>query len=262
MPRARPTEPRTETDGPARTVLTGFVPDRLTPVPIHHQLATHLQQAIASGDLAPGTLLPSEPTLVEMLGVSRPTIRRAMQRLVDTALVVRRRGIGTRVLPPRVSRSIELASLHEDLERAGLHPTTQVLDLGLTPATDRVADLLEVRPASPVLRIVRLRLADDVPIALMTNHLPEELAPITSTEIETTSLYRLLRAKAVNPHIANQTVGARRATPEEADTLQEPSSALLTVDQVTYDDRGRAIEVGHHLYAASRYQLHSALLRT
>ena len=97
------------TPGHRRTAR--LVVDRNSPFPLYFQVAQHLEDAIRSGALATGTLFQNEVDLAASLGLSRPTMRRAMQHLVDKGLVVRRRGIGTRVVQPKLRRPLELTSL-------------------------------------------------------------------------------------------------------------------------------------------------------
>src|SRR5690606_15067728 len=99
--------------------------DRSSPVPLYFQFAQQLQHLIESGVLTPGTRLENEISLADRFGLSRPTMRQAMQHLVDKGLLSRKRGVGTRVITDRVRRQGELTSLHEDLRREGRHPRTE-----------------------------------------------------------------------------------------------------------------------------------------
>ena len=122
--------------------------DRTSPVPLYFQVAQQLERAIEDGRMPPGTRLDNEIQLAEQLGMSRPTLRRAMQHLVDKGLVVRRRGIGTRVVQPKVRRSLELTSLYDDLEATARRPTTRVLANEVVPASDEAAEALGLDPDS------------------------------------------------------------------------------------------------------------------
>ncbi len=90
--------------------------DRSSPVPLYFQVAQRLEKMIESGQLAPGARLENEIALAEQLGLSRPTMRQAIQYLVDKGLLSRKRGVGTQVVNTRVRRSVELTSLYDDLE--------------------------------------------------------------------------------------------------------------------------------------------------
>ena len=93
--------------------------DRETPVPLYHQLAEQLSASIASGVLQPGDPFENEVAMAERLRLSRPTVRRAIQELVDQGMLVRRRGLGTTVADRKVHRQAELSSLFDDLRREG-----------------------------------------------------------------------------------------------------------------------------------------------
>ena len=251
-------------DGPVDDVelaLRGLSINRSSPVPLYFQVAQHLESAISSGQIPPGTRFENEIALADRLGLSRPTMRRAMQHLVDKGLIVRRRGIGTRVVQPKVRRPLELTSLFDDLTGTGQEPTTQVLGCEILDADPVVADKLDVPEGTSVFRIERLRCARELPIARMTNFLPVGLVDFTADDLERRGLYELLRANGVRLHSAIQTVGARKASAPEARLLGEPrGAALLTMQRLSFDDHGQPVEWGDHLYAASRYAFEINLL--
>jgi GntR family transcriptional regulator len=235
--------------------------DRGSPVPLYFQVAQYLERAIEDGRMPPGTRLDNEILLAEQLGLSRPTLRRAMQHLVDKGLLVRRRGVGTRVVQPKVRRPLELTSLFDDLTTAGRRPTTKVLSNETEPASPEIAATLDLPEGAEVRRITRLRSALDQPIAKMVNVLPGDIPGLTTPALERYGLYQLLRAAGVHLHTATQTIGARRATAEEARALGEAKgAALLTMQRLTYDDHGRPVELGTHVYAATRYSFELSLL--
>src|ERR671933_1680040 len=139
--------------------------DRTSPVPLYYQVAQQLEQLIESGQLPPGTKLDNEILLADQLGLSRPTLRRAIEYLVDRGYLVRKRGVGTQVVHPKVRRPVELTSLYDDLTTSGKTPSTTVLSLRTLPATDAVAHALGIDESTPVLALERLRYADDEPLA-------------------------------------------------------------------------------------------------
>ena len=134
---------------PDADALPRFVVDRSSPVPLYFQVAQHLEDAIHSGAIPTGTLFQNEVDLAASLGLSRPTMRRAMQHLVDKGLVVRRRGIGTRVVQPKLRRPLELTSLYDDLARAGRTPTTELLSFETVEASDDGRRAARGRPRAP-----------------------------------------------------------------------------------------------------------------
>src|SRR5258708_24381297 len=110
--------------------------DRTSPIPLYFQIAENLKEAIEAGTIAPGQRLDNELELAEQLGVSRPTVRQAIQRLVQQGLVVRRRGLRTVVVAPRLLRPVALTSLYHDLAPAQPAPPTPLLSLEEVAASD------------------------------------------------------------------------------------------------------------------------------
>jgi DNA-binding GntR family transcriptional regulator len=181
---------------------------------------------------------------------------------VGKGLIVRRRGIGTRVVQPKVRRPLELTSLYDDLREAGQEPRTEVLSFETVESDAHVAGKLGIAVGDPVVHVERLRSTDDKPIALMTNHLRHEAVRFDRTELANAGLYDLLARSGVLLHSATQTVSARPATPAEAKLLGEPrGAALLTMERETMDQDGVAVEYATHLYAASRYSFEIHLVR-
>ncbi|MET9354114.1 myo-inositol degradation transcriptional regulator [Streptomyces sp. NPDC006617] len=235
--------------------------DRSSPVPLYFQLSQQLEAAIEHGALTPGSLLGNEIELAARLGLSRPTVRQAIQSLVDKGLLVRRRGVGTQVVHSKVRRPLELSSLYDDLEAAGQRPATKVLVNTVVPATAEIAAALGVAEDSDVHRIERLRLTHGEPMAYLCNHLPPGLVDLDTGQLEATGLYRLMRAAGITLHSARQSIGARAATSGEAERLVEDAGApLLTMERTTFDDTGRAVEFGSHTYRPSRYSFEFQLL--
>lgn len=233
--------------------------DRTSPVPLYHQLASAIEAAIADGRLVPGAALENEISLAARLGISRPTARQALKSLVDRGLLVRRRGVGTQVAPAQIHRPVGLTSLYDDLEGAGRRPGTELLDWRKVEVPAEVAEELEVEPGTEVVMVKRLRTADGEPLAVLTNYLPEHLAP-SAEDLQRTGLYECMRARGCHPAVARQKIGARVSTAAEARVLGEPPrSALLTATRVAFDDAGRAVEVGHHIYRASMYVFETML---
>jgi DNA-binding GntR family transcriptional regulator len=234
--------------------------DRYSPVPMYYQVAQQLEAAIESGKLAPGTRLDGELALATQLGVSRPTLRRAIQYLVNRGYLVRRRAVGTQVIHPKVRRPVELSSLYDDLAASSKDPRTAVLSLGTVPASDRVANALGLEDGEEVLALERLRYADGQPLAVMRNWFPPGLVQLDAELLERTGLYQLMRAAGITLHLASQTIGARGASGAEAQLLQAAKGEpLLTMERTTYNENGQPVELGDHIYRASLYSFEIVL---
>ena len=228
--------------------------DRHSPVPLYFQVAQHLEQLIESGELPMGARLDNETDLAGQLGLSKPTMRRAIEYLVGRGLLVRKRGIGTQVVHTKVTREVGLTSLYDDLAKTGRDPSTEVVSFDTEPAPDEVAAKLGIEPGTPVYVFERLRYAGAEPLALMRNHVPEHLLRLSAADLEAQGLYNLFRASGIGMRIAKQAIGARAATAAEARALGERKGApLLVMERSVYDEQGRAVEHGHHVYRASRY---------
>jgi GntR family transcriptional regulator len=235
--------------------------DRASPVPLYYQVAQQLEQLIEAGELPPGTRLNNELVLADQLGLSRPTLRRAIEYLVDRGYLVRKRGVGTQVVNQKVRRPVELTSLYDDLSLSGKNPRTTVLSLKTPPATDVVAHALGVDEGSPVIALERLRYADGEPLAVMRNWIPVGLVELTPELLEQRGLYQVMRAAGLRLQLASQTIGARAATAAEARLLHATrGEPLLTMERTTYDDAGRTLEFADHFYRASLYSFEIVLV--
>ena len=244
------------------SALAGVRLDHTSPVPLYHQAARVLEQAIEDGRLPRGARLESELDLAEQLGISRPTMRAAIKQLVDKGLLIRRRGIGTTVAPRPVRRAVALTSLYDDLKREGREPRTRVLALEEVLCPPDVAEHLGLEPTAPVLSFERLRIAGSDPIALMHNVVPAGLLELERGDLERTGLYDVFRENGITPHVATQQVGARKAGAEEAELLEiEPGDPVLTMTRVAYDTSGRPIEYGSHRYPAESYWFEMMLVQ-
>jgi DNA-binding GntR family transcriptional regulator len=228
--------------------------DRSSPVPLYFQVAQRLEHMIESGELSAGMRLDNEIDLADQLGLSRPTMRRAIAYLVDRGLVVRKRGLGTQIAHAKVRRQVGLTSLFDDLAKSSRSPHTKVLSFTVEPASDALAVELGIGEGTDIYVFERLRYAEGEPLALMRNHVPASLLRLSADDLEGHGLYELLRAAGINLKVAKQSIGARAATVAEARMLGEARRApLLEMTRSAYDDQGRAVEHGNHIYRASRY---------
>ena len=240
--------------------LTAIVLDRDSPVPLYFQLAQQIENEIHTGSLRTGDRLDNEVKIAEDLGLSRPTVRAAFSYLVDRGLVQRRRGHGTTVTKEKVSRTVRLTSLFDDLATAGKRPTTQVLHNEVIRPSDLVKNVLGLEDGQLVIYLERLRYGDGEPIALLHNYIPTSLVTLSSEMLEEHGFYELLKAAGIYPDHATQRISAKNSSAVEARFFDEPKgTALLTMERTTYDDRGRVIEFAQHVYRASRYALISTV---
>ncbi|WP_104197562.1 GntR family transcriptional regulator [Cryobacterium sp. M15] len=235
--------------------------ERSGPIPLYFQVSQRIEKAILSGELPAGSRLENEVALGQRLGLSRPTVRRAIQEIVDKGLLVRRRGIGTQVVHGQVTRKVELTSLYDDLTSTHKVPSTHLLTLESQAADAKTAERLGIDEGSQTLHLRRVRLADDVPVAVMENWLPEEFIGIEPGDLVAHGLYQVLRSRGVTMRVARQHIGARKSTNEESVLLEiEKNSALLTMDRTAFDNSGRAVEFGQHCYRPDLYSFEVTLV--
>lgn len=235
--------------------------DRSGPVPLYFQVASRIEAAIRSNALPPGSRLEGEIAFAERLGLSRPTMRRAIQELVDKGLLVRRRGIGTQVVPRPLSRKVELTSLYDDLAGDGREPSTNVLLHEVVVPGAGICERLGIASPARVLHVRRLRLSGDVPLAVMENYLAPQFLDLTPDELRSYGLYQLLRSRGTAVSVAHQQIGAREATAEECILLEiRRRGPVLTMERTAYSATGQAVEYGRHCYRPDLYEFEITLV--
>lgn len=208
--------------------------------------------------LAVGGAIPSERLLSVDLGVSRLTVRAALDELVREGYLVRRRGAGTFVAEPKVAKGMDISSFSDDMRARGLTPGSRTLSLDVVPAGPRLGRILHVSPSEPVISVKRLRLADGDPMAIELLHVRESLLPALSAEdLEEHSFYDLLASRY---HLAivggTQTVEPTVTNDEESAALGVPlHSPALLFERVTRALSGDVIEFTSSTYRGDRYRL-------
>jgi GntR family transcriptional regulator len=223
--------------------------------PLYLRLTRRIGEAIDVGALKPGESLPPERELAALTGLSRVTVRKAVQTLVGAGRLVQRRGSGTFVAPrvEKVEQALSLlTSFSEDMTRRGkasrsvwlgraVHAASpeEMMALGLT-ATDRVA------------RLDRVRLADDVPLAIERASLSAALLP--DPEAVEVSLYAVLAARGLRPVRAVQRISAANLGAADAGLLEVPAGkATLRIERISYLASGRVVEFTRSLYRGDAY---------
>src|SRR5690242_475214 len=190
--------------------------ERSNPLPLYYQLKEVLRQQIRAGHLAPHTAIPSEPELVARYHVSRATVRQALTELVNEGLLYRQHGKGTFVCEPRIQQTqSELTSLTQDIRRRGKRPGGILLVSELVRGSEIVRKQLELADEEQVIRLERLRTADDLPIAHETDYLPHPSAGSIykrAKEVADGSLYSLMATEGLIPYLAEQTFKADTAS--------------------------------------------------
>lgn len=223
--------------------------------PRYAQLRRRLQQAIKEGVLAPNASLPPEREIAEIAGLSRVTVRKAMQELVDKGVIVQRQGSGSfvRENSVRVEQSLlNLTSFSEDMAQRGMATSSVWLERGIVRGSARECAALGLDADASISRIYRLRVADGRPLALERAALPLDMLP-NPLEVET-SLYELLAHAGHRPVRAIQRFTALNLGDEEAGLLDvPPGAAALSIERTSYLESGEVVEFTQSIYRGDAY---------
>jgi GntR family transcriptional regulator len=209
-----------------------------------------------------GDAIPSERALSQELGVSRLTLRAALDELVREGRLTRRRGSGTFVAEPKVAKGMTITSFSDDMRQRGLTPGSRTLEFRTIPAGARLGRILHVSPSEPVLSIKRLRLAEGEPMAVELLHVPESLFPgLTGRDLEEGSFYDLMVSRyGIEIVGGTQTVEPTVTGEEESHILGVPlHSPALLFERITRSATGETVEFTSSIYRGDRYRLVSEL---
>ncbi|MDP9835448.1 GntR family transcriptional regulator [Neorhizobium huautlense] len=226
-----------------------------------------LREQILSGEIAAETKLPSEPTLAQDHGVSRVTVRRALDKLASDGMILRRPGAGTFVnAGGKASMPVvaDFANVLTHLVEMGRKTGVKLISFGYVAATPQMAEELGLDPGEKLQRSVRVRLIDGQPFSYLVTHVPERIGmSYSEADLASTPLLELLERSGLVAERANQVIGATLAGPEVAAALDlDIGAALLSMTRVVFEPSGRGIEHLQALYRPDRYSFHMDLART
>ncbi|MFC5750927.1 GntR family transcriptional regulator [Actinomadura rugatobispora] len=204
-----------------------------------------------------GDALPSERRLAAELGVSRPTLRAAIDELAAQGLLDRRQGSGTYVAERKIAVALTMSSFTEDMIRRGMRPGGRVLSFRTETAGAKIGRRLSISPMEEVFTIRRLRLADGATMAIETLYLPRALVPeLRREDLEGRSFYTLLREHGIVLASGRETIEPTVTTAEEAEVLGVPVHApAFLFERVSHTEEGRPVEYVRSLYRGDRYRL-------
>jgi GntR family transcriptional regulator len=234
------------------------------PQPLFLQVHRRVADAIASGALRPGDRLPPERTLLEELGVSRATIRRALRQLVEDGLVDAVPGRGWFVRSGPLSEPPNaLMSITQLGARHGLSATARVLEARVRAATLDEAETFGIAPGADVFALRRLRMFDGVPVAVDASRVPLARAPqLPERDWTTASLMGTLDAAGAAPMHADYVTEAGGAQEDDAQHLElTPGAPVFIATTTSYDASDRVIELTRAVYRSDRYRFRARLER-
>lgn len=223
--------------------------DRNSPVPKYHQLKQIIREKIESGEWPPGELVPSEYELCKLYGVSRTTVRQTMACLVAEGLVVREQGKGTYVAHPKLEQGlVGFYSFTEEILKKGLRPRSEVIEVGVAPATKSVARRLLLTEGDQVVYLTRLRLANEEPIMLETSYLPHRYCPgLAEVDLNSRPLYDVLRGE-YRIELTRAREGFEPALADEYEARWlciEPAAPVLLLERLAFmaGERGEDVPI-------------------
>lgn len=235
-----------------------FSPERLQAEgsgPLYLKLRQVIESAIVDGRLQHGDALPPERDIADIAGISRVTVRKAVDDLVEAGRLVRRHGSGTFVVKPvqRVQQSLSLlTSFTEDMARRGLSASSRWIERGLHLPSPEEAMMLGLAGGARVARLDRLRIANDLPLAIERASLSSEVLP--DPFAVTGSLYEVLGASGYRPERAVQRISACNIRGQDAALLGvQAGDAGLSIERISYLASGRVVEFTRSLYRADAY---------
>ncbi|EJL34990.1 GntR family transcriptional regulator [Novosphingobium sp. AP12] len=221
--------------------------------PLYLQLARSLREHISSGGIDPGSALPSERDLSEMAGLSRVTVRKGIEQLIEEGVLIRRQGSGTFVARRIEAPGAKLSSFSDDTRSRGEDPGVVWIYKSYAQPTEEEATALDVSPTAKVARLGRVRLAGGEPLAIEHAVIPAIFMP--DLESLGDSLYQALEKHGFRPTSGTQRVRASLATPTEAGILSvAQNSEVLRIDRRTRVPDGRIVEFTRSVYRGDRYE--------
>lgn len=227
-------------------------------VPLYYQLKEEIKKKILSGTYKENDLIPSERELGEQFSLSSTTVRRALNDLVQERLLERKAGKGTFVRTSKVKRDLrKVLGFTANMQEMGLSPTTRVLGKRIIPANLFARQRLELEKGAMVVKINRLRLANDVPMMLETRYIRTDLCPGVEKLDLSSSLWKVFEnvyGQKPYRHTQNVTI-AKFSKPQAALFGLEGGALAFLINGVTYIKDGQPIECEESLYRSDKYDL-------
>ncbi|MCZ7553723.1 MAG: GntR family transcriptional regulator [Anaerolineales bacterium] len=244
-----------------------FKIDRQDKLPLYEQIERNLRDLILSNLLAHDDAIPPEWELASLYGVSRLTVRRALDELVRQDWLTRRQGVGTFVSHPTVAAiSPSQLSFTKAMIEIGRYPTSRLLRSGVAPADARLAQRLALEAGAPVVKIVRLRLADGQPLLYETAYLSgQRFSGLENNpRLETGSLYECLQTDyGVVIARVDETLSAVLLDAEQAELLDAPAgSPAILSESSAFTAKGEVVEYATSVAQNKTSQFYFSFRRT
>lgn len=230
--------------------------DKKSPMPLYFQIEEAIKQKIDKGEWIAGTMISSEREFAENYEVSRMTVRQAINNLVNDGYLTRRKGKGTFVSAKKIEQKLlGLTSFTEDMRSRGYRPASKLVSFHTIQANQRLANALEIAEHQEVYEIKRVRLANDIPMAIETTFVPVQLLYLQESQIKEGSLYSQVESAGFEIDYATQSLEASIARDAESEILEIAKGApVLLIERQTFLTNGMPLELVHSVYRGDRYK--------
>jgi GntR family transcriptional regulator len=239
--------------------------DRRSGIPLYHQIQQRLLDRIRSGELKPGSPLPSIQRIAAQMGVSQMTVRQAVRALCELGVIYSRQGKGTFISGIKLERDFrQVLSFTEETMARGATPSSKVLAFRIQPPNQEVKDALGLRDGDKVFSLSRVRYGDSVPMGIECSCLSVQLCPgLMETFDPATSLYQELAEQyGIQLMVTDEVVEVRKPNAEEARLLQISSeSPVFLFTRISYLENGTPAEHVKSVYPGDRYKIVNRLMR-
>ncbi len=229
--------------------------NKKSPIPAYYQLKNIIMEKINSGEYAENSLIPSERELSDSSGISRMTVRQALTQLVQEGTLYRERGKGTFVAKSKIAQK-NISSFSQTVRNKGMQPKTEVLKLEKIKAPENIQKMLELEDNDLVYNVKRLRFANDVPVAIEENFIPEKYCPQLDAQDLTGSLYRVLTEEYSHKiDFLENVIEAGKASVEDRELLKIASDTpVLKVSAVVHTASDLKLFYENSKYRSDEYK--------
>ncbi|OCL27727.1 transcriptional regulator [Orenia metallireducens] len=230
--------------------------DEHSPIPLYYQLENIIREKVEKGDYAVEEQIPSERELSDIFKLSRMTVRRALNELVEEGILYRKRGQGTFVARKKIESVPELMGFNEHIKARGMKPENKVIEQRVIPCSKLIAEKLEIEEGTKVIFTNRLRLADGEPLAIEKSYIPYEMCPVVlEVDLSEGSIYECLKQSGYKPTEAIDEVEATLSDEDLSQILNiEVGQPVLKRERKTFSSK-KVVEFSFNFYRGDRYTI-------
>jgi GntR family transcriptional regulator len=239
--------------------------ERESPVPLYYQISEAISEIIRKARLEATSKIPPEDQLAQEFGVSKMTMRQALGKLVSDGVLVRRKGSGTFISEKKIEReATRLVSFYEDLKKKGLKPSSLVIEKRVIKAETNLMEKLRLDEGEPVIKIVRVRMANEIPLTVNYGYIPEKYcSDLLEEDLSQVSLSATVEEKyQLRTEYAVQSLQAVKATAYEASLLHiVEGDPILSMERTMFDSNQWPLGYFVNLFRGDKYAFSSILYR-